>query len=101
METVEGNKIIAEFMGVKIGIDNYSWRIGVTEKLKEEHLNYHQSWGWLMPVVGKCKEVHFEITGYGFMDSAIPDALTSVDIYKLWLAVIAFIQFYNTTTTNK
>lgn len=35
---IEGNKIIAEFMGVKIGKELYSWRIGCTEPLQEKHL---------------------------------------------------------------
>lgn len=46
---VEGNRVIAEFMGVKIVEDKYSYRPGVVEPLKEEHLAYHTSWDWLMP----------------------------------------------------
>lgn len=56
-EIQEGNKLIAEFMGVKIGIDLYSWRIGCTEPLKESHLNYHGSYDWLMPVVEKINSI--------------------------------------------
>jgi hypothetical protein len=54
-EILEGNKLIAEFMGVKIGEDKYSWRLGCYDHLQEYHLNYHASWGWLMPVVEKIE----------------------------------------------
>lgn len=54
----ENNKLIAEFMGTKIGEDNYSWRPGCIEKLREEHLAYHKEWGWLMPVVEKIETIN-------------------------------------------
>lgn len=56
---LSGNKLIAEFMGVKIGVDNYSWRIGCIEPIQEKHLNYHASWGWLMPVIEKISRIEF------------------------------------------
>lgn len=59
-EVLEGNKLIAEFMGVKIGIDKYSWRIGCTEPLQEKHLSYHKEWGWIMPVLEKISRIKIE-----------------------------------------
>ena len=67
-EIIEGNKLIAEFMGITRGIDNYY--NGMTDDKgsnefpcwvypdgkKFTHLYYHYSWDWLMPVVEKmCK----------------------------------------------
>ena len=41
----DANKLIAEFMGCKE---------------QTEPLLYHYSWDWLMPVVDKCFDTHFE-----------------------------------------
>ena len=57
-EIIEGNKLIAEFDGVKIGVDKYSWRIGCIEPIQESNLAYHKEWGWLMPVVEKIESLN-------------------------------------------
>jgi hypothetical protein len=31
----------------------YSWRPGVYDPLRIEHLRYHDSWNWLIPVIEK------------------------------------------------
>lgn len=59
-EVFENNKLIADFMELKIGVESYSWRPGCTEPLQERHLNYHASWGWLMPVVEKISRIEFD-----------------------------------------
>ena len=61
---MENNKLIAEFMGVKIGVDSYSYRPGQSDLLKEENLNYHKSWDWLMPVVEKIESLDLKEYGY-------------------------------------
>ena len=61
---MENNKLIAEFMGVKIGVDSYSYRPGQSDLLKEENLNYHKSWDWLMPVVEKIESLDLKECGY-------------------------------------
>jgi hypothetical protein len=58
------NQLIAEFMGVKIGVDSYSYRPGQSDLLKEENLNYHKSWGWLLPVVEKIESLDLKEYGY-------------------------------------
>src|SRR6185369_8101000 len=62
MEIEESNRLIAEFMGVKIGVDDYMWRVGSICKLKEVHLSYHKEWGWLMPVVEKIESLIVEVS---------------------------------------
>lgn len=59
-EILENNKLIADFMELKIGVELYSWRLGCTEPIQEKHLNYHASWGWLMPVVEKISRIEFD-----------------------------------------
>lgn len=71
MTTDEGNKIIGEFMGVKLGEDTYMWRPGAFTTLEVEHLAYHREWGWSMPVVSK-----FEL-----MDN--PIVMIRIDCYEV------------------
>lgn len=63
-EIIEGNRLIAEFMGFYITEFNGSYHFVCKERKKPEHLNqawefrleeakYHSSWDWLMPVVEK------------------------------------------------
>lgn len=51
-------------MDVKIGVDSYSYRPGQSDLLKEENLNYHKSWDWLMPVVEKIESLDLKEYGY-------------------------------------
>jgi len=108
-EILKSNKLIAEFMGVKIGVDNYSYRVGCVEPLKETHLNYHKEWGWLMPVVEKLEKM-----GYGMNitphDVKVVDYTTGNEegryffindgnyskIYQIYCTVVGFIKWYNT-----
>lgn len=73
METIESNKLIAEFMGVNIiTIDdirkNKNPYISSADGHLEDDLKYHSSWNWLMPVVEKIEdsyEYDVEILQYG------------------------------------
>ena len=56
-EIQDNNRLVAEFMGVKIGEETYSWRIGNLEPLQEKHLAYNREWGWLMPVVERIEKL--------------------------------------------
>lgn len=51
MEIIEGNKLIAEFMGY------YNWE-------DRTYGQYHTSWDWLMPVVEKIESIQDEHHGY-------------------------------------
>lgn len=119
-EIIEGNKLIAEFVGVKIGVDKYYWRPGSMELLREEHLNYHDSWGWIMPVVEKIARIplpgatlnwesHFPRT-FGMIAengqimvrfNSCPVILADTLIEATWLAVVDFIRWYNQSLTPK
>lgn len=57
-EIIEGNRLIAEFMELRLVGDVYMnapyktpFVIGLVEELK-----YHSSWDWLMPVLLKIKD---------------------------------------------
>lgn len=112
---IQGNKLIAEFMGVKMG-EPYMWRIGSTVPLTEEHLAYHESWDWLMPVVEKIEttEIHglatasvciedteCEIKDYGTDSSSFAYEEGDTKIEAVWKACVAFIEWYNTQNQNQ
>ena len=63
-EILNANKLIAEFIGAKMIVENYH---GINiikfpdKSTKDLHdLKYHSSWDWLIPVIGKitseCEE---------------------------------------------
>lgn len=115
-ELVEGNKLIAEFMGYEYFNDHKL--NGIKGVLKKEgklslHANiidksfctkYHSSWDWLMPVVEK---IEHNITPVEILDTQCrigrtiynkEEILVSSDeskIESVWQAVVQFIQWYN------
>ncbi len=99
---LEGNKLIAEFMGViPIYPDKFIFEIPPTSyhtNIEEYTIfQYDSSWEWLMPVIDKIGVMY---------DNR---ELISRDVYKLdligmtlfasidnaWLAVVEFIKWYN------
>ena len=105
-EIVEGNKLIADFMGVRIGVDNYSWRPGCIEPLQEEHLSYNLQWGWLMPVVERIEAIEetdaYEVYIFGNCCDISGEVVCVGDtkIESVWKAVIAFIRLRNHPASN-
>lgn len=113
-KTIQNNKLIAEFMGMKCtnkkyGIFRdetnpvncktyYSTKIGGAE-----YLQYNSSWDWLMPVVEKIENMGYNLiidakNSY-FYNGLIKDAKCSVadtKIESVYKTIIKFIQFYNT-----
>lgn len=104
------NELIAQFQnGITFDKDGfctdpeqkYSWRPGVYDPLRVEHLQYHNNWNWLMPVVKKIEKVvraHPE-TGnllspwtywYGQFDGWV-----DTDIEVTYKAVVEFLQFHS------
>jgi len=115
-EIIEGNQLIAEFMG-----DDFFANLGFTYqrpmfkegRILPEHCKFHSSWDWLMRAVEKIESLGFR---FGI-------ALNSVDLYDIisqrfsttvnvdesygiknesfkkiestWLAVVEFIKWYN------
>ena len=107
-EILENNKLIANFMGVKIGEERYSYRIGVTEPLQEKHLNYNNSWGWLMPVIEKIESDNImatvviicnkcQITLFDF--ESVPKFAKTIQandkLKATWLCVVEFVKRFN------
>lgn len=129
MDIITGNKLIAEFDdGVRIEpYQNWKFKdirsYGYTT-YRDEELQYHSSWSWLMPIIEKISTYHYP-EYYGkrgkteddgdYDDCAYPRTFGMRDkegkymvrinantlhsantlIEATWMAVIDFIQWYN------
>jgi len=125
METVEGNKIIAEFMELKfkdqdkIFVRNDRWGNEEFRPFNETDLQYHESWSWLMPVVEKIQKLGYNVyirmqppqIKLCFTETIIDDnansptviwdgELEASAIESVYKAVVQFIQYYNSQTPN-
>jgi hypothetical protein len=121
-EILEGNKLIAEFMGdfelvdefkpqpdidvtycwkklnnKSFGYDTTDWRDYSTDTDYSNQVCYHFSWDWLMPVVGEVSILHDQHTYFhvGHVFDELKDALYDADIKKTYQAVVKSIQWYN------
>lgn len=93
-ETAKGNKLIAEFMGVRLPL--------VWSEFIGDEVEYHKNWNWLMPV---CKKVNDSLIGVTSAGSFVPQGrmhlgLMNVDIGAVWQAVVEFIHWYNTQNSE-
>lgn len=124
MDTVTGNKLIAEFMGgvlkpaeSKHPNNPYNkptwWGVGDRKDVGHFSLHYHTSWDWLMPVVEKIIQIgDVDIDCHNWLikistniSSSKSWQVTSHDYIRTMGAtmlgayhfcVIEFIQWYNT-----
>ena len=111
-EILEGNKLIAEFMGIKTKV--YSDRPSIVYydyngfMNSTDQMEYHSSWDWLMPVVQKIETMdscrykiilHFEIAFIDDTatrpDSSVIRASGNNRLETAYNMVIKFIQWYN------
>jgi hypothetical protein len=101
-QELEGNKLIAEFMGgTLVGCANseykevYQFETDITyfagKKWPAPVLAYHSSWDWLMPVVEMIKNI---VCNSEFIYRIGNDLLT-IDIDKVFKRVVEFIKWYN------
>lgn len=56
-EIIEGNELIADYMRLP-NLGNRGWTSPVTASATPE-LHYHDSWGWLMPVVERISTIRY------------------------------------------
>jgi|SRR5690606_15479449 len=115
-DILEGNKLIAEFMGIlyglrKNGIVEQNSKVRIhqyqdfeeTEGLHVNHLKFHSSWDWLMPVYRKIKDYLDRIERpsknhccYGdSLEVDIHCAVTEIHIEGAHKSIVEFIKWYN------
>lgn len=98
--TLENNKLIAEFMGGKMIVENYcginiiEFTQGKTFDLKG--LKYQTSWDWLMPVCERFFELApVDLDGFDDINNALHDSLWGLNINPFYKAIIIAIKWYN------
>jgi len=101
------NKLIAEFMGHKLGLDGDGmgepqcriFEKGLGTKRIED--TYSKSWDWLMPVIEKClvgeAEQSDEISNTTIKN--IYEGICNQDISHAYKSVVEFIKTYNDVQT--
>jgi hypothetical protein len=114
-EIIEGNELIALFMGALWGEHSKMWGIGKAKYIEvgkkqfvsaiEHHkpidLKYNSEWNWLMPVVEKIESLEFGIEVVGNYCKVIGANIQCSQPTKLqatYKAVIEFIKWYNLNT---
>ncbi len=105
-EIIEGNKLIAEFMGGEFN-ERQSFvyfKLPVNKAYSVlDDLKYHSSWDWLMPVVEKIEKGNFGVKQCRkvveiYIDDTKENIIHSKHrnrIESLWYAIIEFINWYN------
>jgi len=128
-EVIEGNRLIAIFMGAKehnefsghplLDFGDFIKTTPFNEPgvwiLGDSQVRYHSSWDWIMPVVEKIESLGYDsrIIGNnsdgGFLcdfvdiennEAACKTSYTS-KIQAVWLAVVDFIRWYNEQTKKE
>ena len=120
-EILEGNKLIAEFMGgtfknisskdiavswvsihmkdddVNFQEEDYPEKPHNGSCWKFNELKYHSSWDWLMPVVEKIEKTYayVDIKGCAVNISTIVETSAPTKIEAVYMACVEFIEWYN------
>lgn len=111
-EIIEGNKLIAEFMGWEFGLfehlPNRCHKIenGNRVGMYIENAAYHTSYDWLMSVVEKIGEIHNQADKElleSIENANLPMFNTSIFCHReeLYKRVAQFIQWYNSNHPSK
>lgn len=108
---LDGNKLIAEFMGAKYNSKLDLVNLGANHKLVGiNELQYHSSWDWIMPVVEKIhSDTDFWVTIYYRSCKVFPMNIgvemeilieEKPTIEAVWIAVVEFIKWHNNEQTK-
>lgn len=98
---LNGNKLIAEFMGKTISTDGISW---FDENFRSIN-NYHKFWDVLMPVVEKIESLGYPVKitskycsvarDYTYKEPLVVSEFRDTKIQKVYDIVTGFIEWYN------
>ena len=113
MNTIENNKIIAEFMGYEIAFGNTSEPCIIGKQNACTPLKFHSDWNWLMEVVEKIEKTRrskwskytfacvkisslgCQIIFYGNREEIISDVVRPYKMEAVYDACLKFIKWYN------
>lgn len=99
MTTIEGNKIIAEFMAIKIERPHY---LLINQKSETktgwyqvDRMLYHASWNWLMPVYIKLKDISSDVDEIISSKLKMKASLMEGNIELLHSKIVELIKLHN------
>jgi len=103
MKTIEeGNKLIAEFMGIVPIVETNGIVYKDTNTGHIMLIKYHSSWDWLMPVVEKIEKttqcdiiIHAKNVVDASYNSQTQLYYAGSLLQNAWQAVVEFIEWYN------
>lgn len=95
--TLENNRLIAEFMGARISnggniITKNSE--GIEQSQSAENMKYHLSWDWLMPVVQKCTTTYIDKHKF-VKELRLFNKVIYSDIQEIYKEVVEYINWFN------
>jgi hypothetical protein len=103
-EIIEGNKLIAEFMGHKVSYGLENAMLISTQEITYTPAKYHTSWDWLMPVWYKIRDLRFDEPKLQLEHMKVKTPITHFICYgtieHAFIEILAAITWYNTTKTN-
>ena len=98
MGIIEGNELIAEFIGkgsqFKEAEEYFILEIDGLSYSNYDGCEYHSSWSWIMPVVEKIVNKGYTIDGVKAAKH-VSIAAGSAHLAGTWMYVCAFIEWYN------
>jgi len=107
-ETLEKNRLIAEFMGLKFKENGYPSPYWLDGSRKINNLLFHSSWDWLIPAVEKIESLGLSTkiyTGHTTIASRdgsfISQKLNDSKIKATYQAVFEFINWYTLSQGEK
>ena len=96
-EILEGNKLIAEFMGEKYhetgSMSQSSRTVKYVPHISE--LKFYSSWDWLMPVVREIWELDCEHEKQDEHFIEMQNCLPLVELNSAYTSCVKFIKWYN------
>ena len=103
---IDGNKLIAEFMGVShAAVDGNLYYYVNGDSY--DTLEYHTSWDWLMPVVEKIYKLMNAITEietnttWAVLVSRLEESILRFKIADVFLVTVEAIKWYNNQSQSK
>ena len=103
-EIIEGNKLIAEFMGYELAGPGFPSGYFVNnDYFHFENLKFHTSWNWLMPVVEKIESLGMQFWIGKYASSVTHEKIGDLEIHEkgndklivIYNLSVKVIQWYN------